>query len=138
MLHTGGVRLTVWVDAVDQQCCGEPFSIGSTVRWTLVEPDHEYIDPMFRPDDSVEIDRVEDRHGSDPDAPRTAGAVLSIRSVRVRYARSPKDKRVLFPVPGSAELTELDRANGAELWSRDFAGYLVEIRTPEGDQHVAR
>ena len=128
----------VWVDVFDHQCCGEPFGVGSTVRWTLVQPDHAYIDPMFGQDHSVEVDRVADYHPTDPDAPHTVGAVLSLRGVRVRYSRSPDDKRVVLPVPGSAELTELDRSSGDELWSKDFAGYLVEIRASEGDQHAGR
>jgi hypothetical protein len=130
--------MTVWVEAWQQQCCGEPFGVGSTLPWTLVESDREYVDALFRPDHSVEVDRLEDRHGADPDAPDTVGTVMSIRSVHVRYAPTPDDRRVFYPVPESAELAEVDRSNGDELWSRDFAGYLVEIRTSDDDQPATR
>ena len=128
MLHTGGVRLTVWVEDWQHECCGDPFGIGSTVRWTLGEPD-EAVDMLFGPDLSVHVDREEDRHYvlTDLDTPETVGTVTAIRSVRVRYARDPEDERVRFPVPGSAELTEVDRSDGAEMRSKGFAGYLVEI-----------
>jgi hypothetical protein len=137
--HTGDVRLTVWVEGWQHECCGKPFGIGSTVSWTLAEPEREYIDPLFRPELAVEIDREEDRHGMlvDFDAPETVGTVTAIRAVRVRYARDPDDERVLYPVPGSAELTDLDRSNGVELRSRDFAGYLVEIVSSGRDQNAA-
>ena len=38
MLHTDGVRLTVWIEDWQHECCGEPFSIGETLHWTLGEP----------------------------------------------------------------------------------------------------
>jgi hypothetical protein len=133
-MHTGRVRLTVWVEEWQHACCGEPFSIGSTVRWTLAEPEREYLDPLFRRDLAVRVDREQDRHGvlTDLDAPVTAGTITAIRSVRVRYAPVPgEDERVRAPVPGSAELTDVDRSNGDEMRSRSFAGYLVELVTPD-------
>jgi glyoxylase I family protein len=48
-----------------------------------------YVDALFRPDRSVEVDRLEDRHGDHPDAPDTVGTVMSIRSAHVRYAPTP-------------------------------------------------
>lgn len=89
---------------------------------------------------SVEIDYAEDHHDvlADDDAPITVGTVVAIRSVQVRYVRAPADHEAThIPVPGSAELTELDRSNGDEMRSRNFTGYLVEIRTSDGDQSDA-
>jgi hypothetical protein len=137
LLHTGGVRLTVWVEDWQHECCGKPFSIGSTVRWTLAEPYREYLNPLFSPNLSVRIDYAEDHHDvlADNDAPITVGTVVGIRSVKVRYVRAPEDHEAThIPVPGSAELTTLDRSNGDEMRSRNFRGYLVEILTSDGDQ----
>jgi hypothetical protein len=85
MLHTGGVRLTVWIDDWQHECCGQPFSIGSTLHWTLGEPD-ESVGLLFGPDLSVHVDREEDRHYvlTEIDAPETVGTVTAIRSVHVR------------------------------------------------------
>jgi hypothetical protein len=55
-------------------------------------------------------------------------------SVQVLYAPAPKDHEAThIPVPGSAELTEVDRSNGDEMRSRNFRGYLVDILTSDGD-----
>jgi hypothetical protein len=125
----GGMRLTVWVQNWQHECCGQPFSVGSTVHWTLAEPEREYVESLFRPELSVQIDGAEDRHGvlADDDTPDTVGTVTAIRSVQVRYAPAPDDERVQTPVPGSAELTEVNRSNGDEMRSEGWAGYLVEI-----------
>jgi hypothetical protein len=135
----GCVQFTVWVQNWQHECCGTPFSVGSTVHWTLAEPEREYVDSLFHPDLSVEIDYAEDRHMvlADEDAPDTVGTVTAIRSVQVRYAPAPDDPKELSPVPGSAALTEVDRSNGDEMRSGDFAGYLVEILVPDGDQPAA-
>jgi hypothetical protein len=127
------------VEDWQHECCGKPFSIGSTVRWTLAQPYREYLDPLFSPSLSVEIDCAEDHHTVlvDDDAPVTVGTVTAIRSVQVRYARDPHNEVLRVPVPGSAELTEVDRSNGDEMRSRNFRGYLVEILTSDGDQHAA-
>jgi hypothetical protein len=95
------MRLTVWVQGWQHECCGRPFSVGSTVHWTLGEPEREYLDPLFHPDLSVKVDRAEDRHGvlTDLDAPDTVGTVTAIRSVQVRWAPAPDDEVELVPVP---------------------------------------
>jgi hypothetical protein len=85
---------------------------------------------------AVEIDYAEDHHDvlADHDAPVTVRTVMSIRSVQVRYVPAPKDHEAThIPVPGSAELTEVDRSNGDEMRSRNFRGYLVETLTSDGD-----
>jgi len=128
------VRLTVWLEDWQHQCCGEPFSIGSTLGWTLAGPE-EYVDSLFAPDLAVHVDHIDDRHGMhvDLDTPQTVGTVTAIRSVRVRHARDPNNERSWSPVPGSAELAEVERSNGDEMRSRDFAGYLVEIQVADAE-----
>lgn len=124
----GDVRLIVWVDSWQQECCGDPFSVESEVRWTLTDADLDYLTPLFPPEASVTIDRGEERHGGLPDdAPVTVGTVATIHAVQLRYALQPGNERTFYPVPGSAQLTEVQRSDGKEMRSEGFAGYLVEI-----------
>jgi len=46
-----------------------------------------------------------------------------------RYAPIPSDERVLYPVPGSAELTAVARVDGTETGASplNFNGYLVDL-----------
>ncbi len=125
-----GERLVVWIDGWQQECCGDPWSIGSTVSWTLAEADDDYLAPLFPPESEVVVDRAEEHHGGlTEDAPSTSGIVVAIRGVQLRYEPSPGDPRTLYPVPGSAHLTPLTRSDGDELRWHGFAGYLVEIET---------
>jgi Family of unknown function (DUF6578) len=125
------VRLTLWIESWQHGCCGESFGIGSTLGWTLAGPD-EYVDSLFAPDLSVHVDHVDDPH-THFKTPETIGTVTAIRSVRVRHAPDPNDERVRVTVPGSAELTEVERSNGDEMRPREFAGYLVEIQVADAE-----
>ncbi|MGH3427807.1 MAG: DUF6578 domain-containing protein [Mycobacteriales bacterium] len=102
------MRLTVWVESWQHECCGDPFSIGSQVNWTLTDTDLNYVAEHFTPDATVMIDRREVHHGELPDdAPVTTGVVASIHAVHTRYAPDPNNDRVSTTVPGSGKLTEL-------------------------------
>jgi hypothetical protein len=127
-----GVRATVWIDDWQQQCCGQPFAVGSRVSWTLIAPDAEWLAGVLGPDLSTSITHAEEHHGLPGDATATAGTVRSIRAVRCRYARRPgADSRMHHPVPGSTAVTSIDTADGWEREQDDlrFVGYLVELET---------
>ncbi len=123
--------LWVWLDGWQQECCGNPWGVGSTVQWMLADADGDYFAPLFAVDSGVTVDRHEDHHDALPeDTPETVGVVTAIRGVQLRYEPTPGgDPKILYPVPGSARLADLDRSNGAEFRWQGFAGYLVRLRT---------
>jgi hypothetical protein len=122
--------LWVWVDGWQQECCGEPWGVRSTVHWMLADADLGYFAPLFPDNSGVTVDRHEDHHDALPaDTLETVGVIVAIRGVHLSYAPAPGgDPKRLYPVPGSARLTALDRSNGAELRGQGFAGYLVRIQ----------
>ena len=123
--------MTVWVDAWQMQCCGEPFGVGSRVSWTLIDADAEWAERVVGA--GVAVDAAEEHHGGAPDGtPETAGTVTAVSAVHCRYAPAPDgDQCMLYPVSSSAVLTPVMSADGWAL-DRDgqqFAGYLVRITT---------
>ena len=121
--------MTVWVDAWQMQCCGERFSVGSRVSWTLAEADINWLRTIL--DAGVTVDAAEEHHGGAPDdAPQTTVTVTAITAVHCQFAPAPgADERVLSPVRSSAVLTSVRSADG---WTPDrdglhFSGYLVRV-----------
>src|SRR4051794_13560809 len=85
--------LTVWMDAWQMQCCGEPFNVGSQVSWSLAaDPGREFLAIVMGDDVAATVTHREEHHGCDPrdNAPKTDGVVRSIQAVRCRYAANPK------------------------------------------------
>ena len=91
--------MTIWVDAWQMQCCGELFSVGSRVAWTLAKADPDRLTPLLGA--SVTIDAAEEHHGGVPDAtPRTKATVTAISAVHCQHAPAPGgDQRMLYPSP---------------------------------------
>ena len=122
---------TVWVEAWEQACCGEPFALGSEVTWRLA-PAHEGLAQIFRAEDGIVVDAVESHHGGDlpDDAPSTSGTVETIRLVHITYGPRPHDGgNVIGPLPASARITSVIRPSAEATSQRGFAGFLVELRT---------
>lgn len=123
--------MTIWVDAWQMQCCGEPFSVGSRISWTLAEADPEWLTSVLGISDTV--DAAEEHHGGVPDGtPPTEGTVTAISAVHCRHAPAPGGgQRVLYPVPSSAVLTPILSADGRTRDQDDlsFVGYLVHVAT---------
>ena len=124
--------LRVWVDGWQMQCCGEPFTVGSQVSWTLGDVDRDWLGTVLGAR-AAGVDAAGDHHGgSSGEAPETAAIVSGISVVHCRYAPAPGgDAKVLYPVRDSAVVTELSSADG---WTPDrgdlqFAGYLVDLVT---------
>ena len=65
--------LTVWVDNWQMQCCGEPFSVGQQVSWTLGDVDQDWLMAMLGADAQVSVDAAEEHHGG---LPGDAGRVV--------------------------------------------------------------
>ena len=132
-LHDHGMdgRLVVWVDSWQQECCGDPWSVGTVVSWTLTDADLESLAPLFASESEVRVDYREEHHGGLPEhAPITSGPVVGIRGVQVRYAPlAGGDPRMLYAVPQSARFTPLTHSEGPEVPWEGFTGYLVEIDT---------
>jgi hypothetical protein len=123
--------LTVWVDGWQMPCCGESFSVGQQVAWTLGDADEDWLMPMLGADTHVSVDAAEEHHGGIPEeTPRTKGTVSRVTAVYCRYALAPgQDARTLYPVPGSAVLCEPESADGwpPEREDLEFVGYLVQL-----------
>jgi hypothetical protein len=113
------------------ECCGEPFGVGSTVEWNVVNPgDRAWFSAVLGDETADELDAVESHHGlDDRDALGTIHAVVrSIEAVFCTYG--PQSNRdALYPVKGTGVRVQLrsaprDRGGPTGL---DFVGYLVEV-----------
>jgi hypothetical protein len=122
----------VWMDAWQMHCCGEPFSVGSSVSWTLAsDPERDFLASVLGDQVAGTVTHWEEHHGGLPDdAPTTAGVVRFIRAVRCRYGRNPDHpQEALYPMKGSGTFTSVTSADG---WDKDdgdvkFVGYLIEL-----------
>lgn len=130
--------VTVWLDAWQVQCCGEPFAVGSDVAWTLRDDvDRDWLGAVLGDALAASVDRAEEHHGQLPqDHPPTHGAVRRVRAARCRYVPVAAGSQQRCPAPGSVRLADVDRADG---WEREdgevvFAGYLVDLDVDEVDQ----
>ncbi len=105
--------------------------LGSPVAWTLREADPDWLQAVLGTERSPGVDGAEEHHGGIPeDTEPTRGVVTRIWAVHCRYApRTAGDPRVLYPVPGSGVLTDVDSADGwiADRGKERFAGYVVHL-----------
>lgn len=108
-----------------------PFSVGDSVEWSLANnPDDEWLETAIGRALAREVTHTEDHHDVDEGSVVRRGTVLSIRCAYSRYAPNPgADPRMLYPVPGSEELKEVQGVDGHEGAGEDlhFNGYLVEL-----------
>ncbi|MFG1925415.1 DUF6578 domain-containing protein [Cryptosporangium sp. NPDC048952] len=125
------MRISVWVDNWQMQCCGDPFAVGHEVSWTLQDADDEWLANILGDDAARGVTKAEEHHGGVPDdAPATTGRVAAIKAVHHRYAPKPgDDPRARYVVPGSGVVTTIESADG---WTPDqgelsFAGYIVDL-----------
>jgi hypothetical protein len=125
--------LTVWMADWQMQCCGEPFSVGATVEWTLAPVgDRGAIALAMGLELAETVTHQEDHHSLllPENAPRTAGTVRSIRAVHGRYRRAQGQAKCLSQLRESATATLVSSANGWEAADQDgprFVGYLIEL-----------
>ena len=122
--------MTLWVDAWQMQCCGEPFHLGSQVAWTVREADPDWLQAVLGAAASLAVEGAEEHHRDIPeDTEPIRGAVTRIWAVHCRYAPRPGDLRALYPVPGSGVLTDVESADGwiADRGEERFVGYVVRL-----------
>ncbi len=115
---------TIYYEAWQLQCCGEPFTVGDTVEWTCVMPEE------YKNAHGIIIDLVEEHHGF---ATHTVtGIVTRIIAERSEF---PKGKREVWYKKARTIKEELKRADGWEMdlkgdetTERTFWGYIVELK----------
>ena len=134
--------LTIWLDAWQMTCCGEPFHVGSEIRWTLYdELDDEWLAAVLGQPLAGAVTHAEDHHDAAPGIGiERSVRVLSIRAVSCRYGRR-SGRSGFYPIAETGELRERSEVHGArpsetrtttsEPWrlndgDRRFVGYLVE------------
>jgi hypothetical protein len=81
----------VWLDEWQWACCGEPFSVGTPVRWNLetVSPDHRVtakLTSLLSAEVADRVTHVEDHHGMHAQGADTSGVVRGITAVHGRSA----------------------------------------------------
>ncbi|MFI2259397.1 DUF6578 domain-containing protein [Streptomyces tubercidicus] len=125
------MKLKVWLDDWQMQCCGDPFSIGSEVSWTLIDPKDEWLTDVLGAELADTVDAAEDRHlGAPKGATPTVATVTAISAVHCRFAPRPGSPTgTLYPVPDTGILTTITSADGwtPNRENREFIGYLVEV-----------
>ena len=107
------------------QCCGNAFSVGSTVGWAVAAW-------SFEPPPIVEVPEIDyyyDEH-SDLNTLQLEGIVIDIKAVYQMYELDAA-KKVLKPVSGKL----IEHSGEATGWNSDqgdhkFAAYLVSITMP--------
>jgi hypothetical protein len=132
------MRTFVWVDAWQQQCCGDEFEVGSTVTWDITrQPDSEWVKLLLGDTWARRVEYREEHHDDASGSPLT-GQVISIQVVTC--SRQPEQKgsgTVLTPVPGSGTLRQVQMADPWEpehldqVPMRSFDGWIVELEVPQ-------
>ena len=121
--------MLVWVEGWQQQCCGEPFAVGGTVRWQLAGPGPGGlpVPPLAPAQPDLHVDAVEDHHGTRTVTRVVTGRVDAVRALVVQLAPVPGRPHSVAPVPASGRLRTVYRSDGAEVRDRGFMGYLVTL-----------
>ena len=130
------MTVLVWVDAWQQQCCGDAFAVGDVVAWPLDEtPDVHWLGAALAPELASRIRYSQERHATARvEPPVRAGTVVGIRAAFGRYAALVDGDPGLYPVPGSAVLVDVAGADGRESvpTGERLNGYVVEIEPAAG------
>lgn len=115
----------VFYECWQMQCCGIPFKIGDTIKWTVVK-DYQ----LILSDDTTlgDLDYVYEAHDHTAKLFNFTGVVKKIWGLYEKYGPSNKDPN--FPlVPVHGELIELDSVDGEEesIGELEISGYVVEL-----------
>ena len=123
--------MLVWVSAWQIQCCGDAFSIGGEVEWTLdTSGDPDWFAAVLGDELAKQVAASEEHHGGLPDdAPVTKARVQRIRAVSGRFGPTPSGGNVQVPVSGTGQVVDVAEADG---WfpaegGLHFNGYLVDL-----------
>lgn len=127
----------VFMEGWQLECCGERFTVGDRVEWTLqpIEGRAWYSDALG----SALADELafhEEHHGGALQGhPQTAGTVTSIRAAFCRYGSQPgEDPRNRYPIAGTGRLERIERADPTDLLARvpsddQFVGLVIDLDT---------
>jgi hypothetical protein len=121
----------VWMDGWQMECCGDPFAIGSIVRWTVfTPPDFEWLSAVLGDEGAHRIDGAEEHHGGEQgEMCSIEGAVRSIEAVFCRYGPRGESDGAWYPVDRSGVLVPLSSASRTEhgVEGLEFVGYVVTL-----------
>lgn len=98
----------VWLSGWEWECCGDPFTAGSTVTFSCHPPQGNWFVEQFGADFAATIALVEEHHddgGDDPPVRMLAGTVRAIHAVIVdeRVIREPGPSHTASPPRPGAE-----------------------------------
>lgn len=107
------------------QCCGDPFKIGDTIKWTVVK-DYQ----LILSDDVTlgDLDYVYEAHDHTAKLFNFTGVVKRIWGLYEKWESSNADPN--FPlIPIHGELIEIDSVDGEEepIGDLEITGYVVEL-----------
>lgn len=110
------------------ECCGEPFSIGDRVSWTVVVPDAGYLSDVLG-EEADDIGYAEEHHSDSTDLQTITGVVRLIQAMHCRFLPSQDNPRLLCREAGSGVLVVVDMAAGREESPPGLGhcGYLIEL-----------
>ena len=116
--------VTVWIDDWQIQCCGDPFKVGDTVRWTAVPWKSPLSDDVYE----GTIDYYYENHaGKDDRVFEITGTVTAITAL---YAMMAADSvKPKWKVPVSWQSTAVDEADGDndDVDDLTFQAYVVHL-----------
>ncbi len=122
----------VWVAAWQMECCGDPFSVGDRVVWTVDRAvDDDWFVAALGPDMAARITHSEEHHADhEEDLLEVSGRVLSIIRAWGSYGPQNPGDQVHVPLPGSARFIEVNNSDGVERHAFSdltFNGWIVEL-----------
>jgi hypothetical protein len=119
------------VDGWQMQCCGDPFSVGSAVEWSIAgELDVAFLASFLPRHEADRFTDAEEHHDGGVGSLR--GVVTGIDAVFCSYA-TERAGSTMVPVEGSGLLVSCQTADGWEPAEADrqFVGYGVDLQVPE-------
>lgn len=121
----------VWVPATDLQCCGQGWSVGDVVTWTVHRPQDRAFLEAVAGDEARHVTHVEEHHQDDLVEARVTGRVTEVFAVSCRYAPRHSDRPTeLYPVPGTTllePLTTVEPWRSAPSADVELVGFLATL-----------
>lgn len=112
------------------QCCGDPFSVGSAIEWTVSEEvDADFLASFLSAEDAERFTHAEEHHADEGTTLQPLkGVVRGIDAVFCSYTPRPAG-RTLVPATGSGLMVRRESADGWETEERSlrFLGYGVDV-----------
>jgi hypothetical protein len=127
--------MTVYVENWQMDCCGEPFSAGSHVSWTLIQGHSTWIQTILGSDVGITVDAKEDHHGkascrNPSDAEHREGhlrGLLPVRTICRESGSVRTSSRVRRTQPGGTGAHRFGHHHYGGQGK--FLGYIAQIIT---------